>query len=322
MSAPKRTISSAGAAAPAWIAAWSDPHSRKNLRESWVRMRDVCAQLQRDGMQAVEPVCVAFGSDPQELRRRHGRGTWRLVVHDTLLVNVQRMALLLEGGPTGVIPISDDSWKRVVRLDARLLGSLKSANRLDIGCWMRFEDLLSVAEKSTREAESPAGMHRRITFVLDCLRMGVEVDYGWSVNRLTEEHDEAVARMNREQRVVDDVPFCEPWDAEEDGFRFELMCSKSDVVDEGRAQHHCAGIFADECARGRYIILRVTGRERATLGVNAGVGVRGGANGLVLNQLFGARNSKVSDECRAAARKIIESLDEHLGRRGVRDATR
>jgi hypothetical protein len=73
-----------------------------------------------------------------------------------------------------------------------------------------------------------------------------------------------------------------------------LLVSQADIATEGATQHHCVASYARWAAMGKYAVFRIDGKERATAGVV----------GHVVDQVYGACNAQVSDECRAFASKV------------------
>ena len=119
------------------------------------------------------------------------------------------------------------------------------------------------------------------------------------LRRLREEHDRRAAEWARAKS--DPTPWGEPWSCEMDGFRFRLLNSFADFSEEGHTMHHCVASYAQDAKSGRYIIMRIDGRERAT--------VRFGGHPVRVLEVRRRFNAAVSTACRDACAKVCA---EHL----------
>lgn len=74
------------------------------------------------------------------------------------------------------------------------------------------------------------------------------------------------------------------------GFRITAMCSKNDLIIEGKNQEHCVATYWDVCAAGVFAVFSVKGNkgERSTLGLR-----KESATSWVVEQHFGSENSPI-----------------------------
>ena len=89
-----------------------------------------------------------------------------------------------------------------------------------------------------------------------------------SANEIRSLHDKLSNIINRDKITIKKYKnsvfeeFISP-DKEYDGFEFIQMRTAQDLVDEGKAMHHCVGSYADRCASGKSIIFSMRKNERS-----------------------------------------------------------
>ena len=133
----------------------------------------------------------------------------------------------------------------------------------------------------------------------DARRMGAKIDPRWSLRRLREEHDRQALEWARAKS--DPTPWAEPWSCEMDGFTFTLLNSADDFSAEGATQRHCVASYARDAKTGRCIVMRIDGKERAT--------VRFGGHPVRVQEVKARFNARVSEACARACAKVCA---EHL----------
>lgn len=233
-------------------------------------------RAQLDGIEHVAPILLALRCNPSEARRRVGRAVWRQVHHSDLRLNVARANVLLR------------SRIRLPDLVEFPKGALR--------------EVLSKARESSEAAVTAAGLIARnrtefreaVMLAHDTIRMGGTPEPRWSLRRLREEHDRRAQEWARAK--YDPTPWGEPWSCEMDGFTFTLLNSGADFSAEGATQHNCVASYAREAKEGRYIIMRIDGKERAT--------VRFGGHPVYVQEVKGRFNKPVSDACSVACVKV------------------
>lgn len=239
------------------------------------------ARAQMDGIEHVAPVLLALGCSPADAKKRVGKAVWRKVHHSDLSLNVARANVMIRSR----IKLAD----LVEFPNGALREALSNVRKTD-------EDTVIAAGLIARNRTE---FRHAVMLVHDAKRMGGDIDRRWSLRRLREEHDRRAAEWARAKS--DPTPWGEPWSCEMDGFRFRLLNSFADFSEEGHTMHHCVASYAQDAKSGRYIIMRIDGRERAT--------VRFGGHPVRVLEVRRRFNAAVSTACRDACAKVCA---EHL----------
>jgi hypothetical protein len=229
-----------------------------------------------DGIEHVAPILLALRCNPEEAKRRVGKSAWKQIHHSPLELNVARANILL---------------KTRIRI-ADLLAFPKGALR----------EVVSKASVTSEAAVTAAGLiaktraefREAVMLAHDTTRMGGTIDTSWSLRRLREEHDRRAMEWARAKS--DPTPWREPFAATQDGYTFTMLNSAADFAVEGRAQRHCVASYAADAKRGRCIVFRIEGPERAT--------VRFGGHPVRVQEVKARFNAPVSEACRRACAKV------------------
>jgi len=237
---------------------------------------DIIHRAQMDGIEHVAPILLALRCSPAEARKRVGKAVWRNVHHSDLALNVARANILLR------------SRIKLADLVEFPKGTLR--------------EVLAKAKENSEAAVTHAGIiaknrpefREAVMLAQDTMRMGGDINRRWSLRRLREEHDRLAMEWAREK--ADPTPWAEPWSCEVDGFTFSLLNSRVAFAAEGAVQHHCVASYASDAKAGRYIIMRVEGKERAT--------VRFGGHPARVQEVKGRYNARVSEACLRACEKV------------------
>ena len=171
---------------------------------------------------------------------------------------------------------------------------------LDMPSGVPCRQYCSGANEDEAIAARIAPRKRRLEFehtldiVSDTRRMMMphEFNPNWGLARMRREHELATKAIM--QRKFSAKTFAPDWRFEDKGFSAELLTSQLDIATEGATQHHCVASYAQTAARGKYAVFKIEGKERATAGVIGGK----------VDQVYGACNAQVSDECKAFAHKV------------------
>lgn len=275
-----------------------DRHWRKTngrLVDLAYKHQEKVLQAHRDGIGNIIPFIILTGMDPSELKRHYGTGLWKRLAANS----VTRNRLIAH-------------HSRAIGPDVEHLQAMRSGHLVVAGS-AGFCSAAAHADRLLPKIDKNAFRHLGHT-IRDCMRMDA-YNPRWGVARLMREHDEAVAARARgeysDRRFADDLV------GEVDGYTFTLLTSQAAIAHEGRAMHHCVSVYAGDAAQSGYLVFTVEGQgERATLGAFPGI-MR-----PELDQLYGACNSRVSNECTAAARKFLSSVNEEdvVALFNVRDA--
>jgi hypothetical protein len=236
-------------------------------------------EAERDNLYHLIPAILLFGLSPQEIRGKIGRGAWRRVATNSLSRNLlimraarryrsegtQEAFIRLLDIPSGVLP----AITRGVDEDEAIAARITPRKRV-----VQFDHTLMLVRDTRR------------------MMMPDEFNPQWGLARMQREHELATKAIM--QRRYSTKAFAPAWQLAEDGFSAELLTSQADIATEGATQHHCVASYARTAAVGKYAVFRIDGKERATAGVV----------GHVVDQVYGACNAQVSDECRAFASKV------------------
>lgn len=90
------------------------------------------------------------------------------------------------------------------------------------------------------------------------------------------------------------------FDCEIDGFKFEHIATPDEIINESFLMKHCISSYAHSVASGKYMAFRVTGPERATLGIHI-------INNMpTFDQLKAHCNKQCEEPARRATMKFFE----------------
>lgn len=234
---------------------------------------------ERDGLYNLIPAILHFSASPQEIRAKIGRGAWRRVAANS----VTRNLLIMRAARRGRIKDKDGAFVRLLGIPSGVLPSIMSG----------ADENEAIAARITprkRKIEFLQTLH----VVRDARRMMMPAEFNpqWGWARMQREHELATKAIM--QRKYSAKAFAPAWRFEDGGFSAELLTSQLDIATEGATQHHCVASYARTAAIGEYAIFRIDGRERATAGIR----------GRSVDQVYGAYNAQVSDECKAFAHKV------------------
>lgn len=235
-------------------------------------MTDAVSQAQNDSLKQLVPIITVSEKWPSALRKEMGKAVWKAYHHATEATNVKRARIWMYFN--GAV-----SWEEIAQIKPVHLGcAVMDMRRAE------WSIILYAGSKADRDQYSGIFMLWR-----DTVRMGLDPNPAWSVKRLKREHDalalEAAMRQHSGQI------WAKPFVFEHKGYRFERLISDLDMAQEGLSQRHCVASYTGDAKRGDYVVLRITGKERATFGF--------GRN--YYDELKGFANSEVSKDCRAAS---------------------
>jgi len=242
---------------------------------------DILHRAELDGIERVAPILLAMGCSPREARQRVGKAVWKVAHHSDLHLNLARAEIMI--------------WANIGLPDLIHFprGALREAKSK-----MRATSREAVIAAG-RIAKTRTEFREAVMLAHDTKRMGGNIDLKWSLRRLREGHDRLAMEFARAKS--DPTPWREPWACKVDGFKFTMLNSMADFSAEGLTQRHCVASYASEAKEGRYIIMRIDGKERAT--------VRFGGHPVRVLEVRGRYNADVSEACRRACAKVCA---EHL----------
>ncbi|MAM60824.1 PcfJ domain-containing protein [Maritimibacter sp. UBA3975] len=237
---------------------------------------DIIARAQTDGIDHVAPILLALGRNPAEARRRVGKAVWKKIHHSDLSLNVARANVLLRSR----IQIKD-----LVEFPRGALREVLSKSRRSSDAAVTVAGLIARNRTEFREA---------VMLAHDTIRMGGTPNPKWSLRRLCEEHDRKA--MEWAYAKSDRTPWAAPWSCEMDGFKFTLLNGDGAFSFEGITQRNCVASYADDAKRGRCMVMRIEGKERAT--------VRFGGHPVHVQEVKARFNAPASEDCRKACAKV------------------
>ena len=236
-------------------------------------------EAERDGLYHLIPAILLYGTSPQGIRAKIGRGAWRRVATNSMSRNLLLMRAARRGRREGL----EEAFIRLLDLPSGVLPAVHNGGDEDEAIAAKITPRKRVIE-----------FDRTLHIVRDTRRMMLPDEFNsqWGLARMQREHELATKAIM--QRQYSTKAFAAPWSFAEGGFSAELLTSQADIATEGAIQHHCVASYARSAAMRKYAVFRIDGKERATAGV---------VNHIV-DQVYGACNAQVSDECRAFASKV------------------
>jgi len=249
-------------------------------------------EAERDGLLHLVPMIITFGEPPQIIKRRIGQGNWRRVAANSLTRNCLLMKAARRRTPGMDL---DDTFGRLLDVPSGVMRCINLCG----------DDEFIAARVTHRKCvdEFMETMH----LVRDTMRMlGTRFNPNWSRSRIIEEHNIAVREQNT--RFYSPKPFADDWQIERNGFTATLLNSKFEIATEGSLQHHCVSSYASLAKSGDYAVFRTSGKERATIGLQAL-----GATWRV-DQVYAACNRSVSPECVEFARYVASQYPSRVRR--------
>ena len=236
-------------------------------------------EAERDDLYHLIPAILFFGASPQGVRAKIGRGAWRRVATNS----ISRNLLIMRAARRLGVRDGEQAFIRLLDIPSGVLPSIMSGADED-------EAIAARITPRKRKIEFLQTLH----VVRDTRRMMTPAEFNsqWGWARMQREHELATKAIM--QRKYSAKAFAPAWRFEEDGFWAELLTSQLDIATEGATQHHCVASYARTAAMGEYAVFRIDGKERATAGIC----------GRSVDQVYGACNAPVSDECKAFSQRV------------------
>lgn len=253
-------------------------------------------EAERDGLYNLIPVILTHGLSAQEIRAKIGRGAWRRVANNS----VSRNLLIMHATRRCKEAARLESFIRLLDMPS---GIMPGIMRLETG---GVGDNEIIAARITPR-KRPREFQQTVDLVRDTRRMMLPDEFNpqWGLARMRREHDLATKAIM--ERRYSNKAFAPDWSFEDQGFSATLLTSQASIATEGAVQHHCVASYARNAAMREYAVFRIEGKERATAGIR---------NGRI-DQIYGACNAQVSEECRSFAAKLAARYEANC-----RDAAR
>ncbi len=268
------------------------PDARKVI--AILKVKDKLEQAKKDGIENIAPLIIKTGNSPHEMKNQFGKGLWKKLSHNSASRNrliVQRtrygstMETLQAMSSTAlkldvkdeILALRDIPWKNVV-------GGKRGVKRIA----MYISDYYRMQEQ---------------------MGLPVSRDLKWSTAKTL--HDESVRLYNERKRLSSIRDFNIPptilREFKCDEIIFSLLTSGQQVIGEGREMYHCVGSYTRSVANGGYLVYKVEGGERATLGIT--ISYEGGKAAYMYQQCYKKCNEQVSAKTKAAALSLVAALN-------------
>lgn len=240
-------------------------------------------EAERDDLYNLIPAILTHGTSPQEIRAKIGRGAWRRVANNTISRNLLIMHATRRCKETTHL----ESFVRLLDMPSGVMRGIMRLESGGVG-----DDEIIAARITPRKR--PREFQQTVDLVRDTRRMMLPDEFNphWGYARMRREHHLATKAIM--ERRYSTKAFASDWTYTDKGFSAALLTSQADIATEGAVQHHCVASYARSAAMREYAVFRIEGKERATAGIRDGR----------VDQVYGACNSTVSEECRLFAVKI------------------
>jgi hypothetical protein len=276
-----------------------------HMVEKAIRNKHLVDQAVKDNTINLIPLMLEFQEDPQQLRKRFGKGLWKQLSH-TSKTRMKYLAPLMRDMPeaisfrTGILTVISSYVISSGGMEDAMVASAKIAPRIK-----DFVQTLDVVRDTMRMAE----------------RAGTEVNLNWSWRRWQEVHDRMSweIAMNR----YPSTKFAEDCVFTQGGYTFTLLNSQADIAMEGTTMRHCVASYAHMASQGKYAVFKIEGKERATLGLTIEVAqiIPSRVFHASLQQCYGYCNQPISSELRTTLPDIVRMYNDTLRLRDGRAAT-
>lgn len=259
-----------------------------------LKVKEILEQAKRDRIENIAPLVIKTKKSPQEMKKDFGKGLWKKLTHNS----ASRNKLIAQRATGG-----------------HLISAMqeRSSTALKLGV---SDEFLALRDIPWSSLVGGAGKVKTIArFVGDYKRMqeqmGLPVSRTLKWSTAKELHDTAIRAYNERRQLtyIQDFNISTevPREVKQDGYTLTLLTSGLQVVDEGREMHHCVGSYARDIAEGRYLVYKVEGEERATLGIS--ISHESGAPAYQYQQCYKKCNESVSGKTKAAALTLIAAIN-------------
>lgn len=242
-----------------------DQHLYTLVVENW----DLVQETKQDGLKNIIPFVAYFGENPQQLRKRLGKGMWKKVCGNTYSRNIllAQKSLLADLGNFVDLPstVLRTTWKS------------------DFVYWVARQQSVPLAKAIKAVGKRGSDFRKLYDTVNDCHLMAqannLPFSLSWSARRMKEEHDNLV----RLEQTLADQRRAE-WDKQyaaklekartvnladrykttnwvKDGAQARLLTTYDEVRQEGVLMHHCVSSYAMQVADGEYLVLHISSNE-------------------------------------------------------------
>lgn len=259
-----------------------------------LRVKDKLEQAKKDGIENIAPLIIKTGNSPHEMKKQLGKGLWKKLAHNS----ASRNKLIVQRTRYG-----------------STIEALQSMSSTALKLYVS-DEMLALRDIPWKDVVGGKIDVKRIAIYINDYyqmqnQMGLPVsrELKWSTARSL--HDESVRLYNERKRLSSIRDFNIPptilREFKRDEIIFSLLTSGQQVIDEGREMYHCVGSYTRSVANGGYLVYKVEGEERATLGIT--ISYEGGKADYMYQQCYKKCNEQVSAKTKAAALSLIAALN-------------
>lgn len=259
-----------------------------------LKVKDKLEQAKKDGIENIAPFIIKTGKSPHEMKKQLGKGLWKKLAHNS----ASRNKLIVQRTRYGsTIEALQSKSSTALKLDVR-------------------DEMLALRDIPWKDVVGGKINVKRIAiYISDYYRMqnqmGLPVSRELKWSTAGSLHNEAVRLYDERRRLsyIQDfnIPPTILREFKRDEIIFSLLTSGQQVIDEGREMHHCVGSYAQSVANGGYLVYKVEGGERATLGIT--ISYESGKVVYMYQQCYKRCNEQVSAKTKAAALSLVAALN-------------
>jgi len=294
---------------------------------------DLLNQCKEDGIENVTPFVFHANQSPQELKQRLGKSAWKKICKNSFHRNK-----ILADRYSGILSADPLTSGHVHKLTAALEMPTSAIKfilepHLSIGIDTKYE-IVRLAKKFKQLAQLDKKGTTWSNMYSDILIMASKLEYknikkdirkARSFDDITTLHDSLSTKMQELREADFNAEFSWykntklPKQFEHNGYKFTLLSSKRELHEEGKRQKHCVYSYASSMAAGSYLVYKVGGKERATLGLiseSEGFGAPDyddydtqAQRTWIVQQMYKACNQHVSSNARDAAKQLEKALN-------------
>lgn len=275
---------------------------------------DKIVVCQNDRQRNLIPLCVALKSTPKHIKDKVPKHVWKQLINNSLTRN-------------GLIARDIDSEKNPwndllenVQLSSCLIksGYGTQAIRYNMHGTGLVEGLKTIylnnIAKENRFLSNKVKLRETWDLLIDTTEMAEELDkpvnYNWKLNRWLEEHNKFSKEITA--RKFSDVRFTHKLMPKlksviaDSGYVARLLDNQLAIGLEGKDMGHCVASYAQDAARGKYVVYSITSPEgnRSTLGLRID-----NKGGITFNQHYGRHNSRVNSLESRFGKNVVSDLN-------------
>jgi len=270
-------------------------------------------QSKKDGLWNIMPLIMKTGKTPQEMKKEYGN-KWKVLANNSLHKNKVVASYPCDGDFAGIAHVPT-SLLTSTNTGSSTLSMLNFYTSNCKGYWGNDKKIREVS-LLLRDTDLLLGQINKM------------LNFKWSLRRVKEEHDKAVAEINARKfspEIFESVKEIPVKEFQYSGYTAALLQSPLDIANEGAAMGHCVAGYSNNVRDGEYLVYSITkdGERSSTLGINVMIQrERKGAythptgkdtfvKDFSISQHYGKYNRKVVDlDEQLVVEYLIEKLNE------------